>query len=109
MTGVSRDLIHAVLQARDQRHNETHAALMAMFQALAVEMLDAGAIRAEPLAGRLEQALAAVTPEAHGATARDLLSHTLHWLRTVRPDLPAPTPPRWLPPTIGPASRCGDP
>jgi hypothetical protein len=98
MTGVSRDLVRAVLGVRDRRHHETHAALLALFQALTTELLDAGAIRAEPLRERIEQALAGTTTEPHAVAARDLLSHVVQWLRTVQPDLPAPNPTPWAGP-----------
>lgn len=75
MSGVSRELIRAVLEVRDHRHNETHAALVAIYQVLAAELLDAGVIKGEALAGRLDAVADGITPEVHGEAARDLVDH----------------------------------
>ncbi len=53
MTTVSRDMVRAILEARDHRHNETHAILLAMFQGLVAELVEQGVLAPEPLAERL--------------------------------------------------------
>ena len=45
MSAVSRDLIRAVLEVRDHRHNGTHAALVGLFQALSAELIQRGDVR----------------------------------------------------------------
>jgi hypothetical protein len=102
MSGVSRDLIRAVLEVRDHRHNQTHAALVAIYQVLVAELLDAGAIKPESLARRLDLVQEGVTEEAHGDTARDLVMHIAEWLRSLEGP-PTPHPPPWsAPPISGP-------
>jgi len=92
MSAVSRDLIRAVLEVRDHRHNETHGALVAIYQALVAELLDAGVIKPESLARRLEHAYDEITDEPHGDAARDLVTHITDWLRCVEgsPDPSSP-------------------
>ncbi|HTW29822.1 MAG TPA: hypothetical protein VME92_22045 [Acetobacteraceae bacterium] len=97
---VSRDVLRAVLEIRDLRHNETHAALLALFQGLAAELLDAGAVRPGPLLGRVEMAAQATANEAHGETARHMLNYVAEWLRSVQPDLPVPYREAWRAPPI---------
>lgn len=100
MSGVSRELIRAVLEVRDHRHNETHAALVAIYQVLAAELLDAEVIKGEALAGRLDAVADGITPEVHGEAARDLVDHIARWLRSVEPTPPTPHPPAWSAPPI---------
>jgi hypothetical protein len=97
---VSRDVLRAVLEVRDSRHNETHAALLGLIQALMAELVDAGAIRVEPLAERLDTVHDNVVEDVHGAAARDLVRHVAGWLRTVSPDLPSPEPEHWQAPPV---------
>ena len=98
MTSVSRDVVRAVLETRDHRHNETHACLLALFQGLVAELIEQGALRPEPLAERLAMADIAITGGAHGVNARDMLAHVVAWLRSLEPGLPASHPERWYAP-----------
>jgi hypothetical protein len=103
MSAVSRELVRAVLEVRDHRHNETHSALVSIYQVLVAELLDAGVIKAEALAQRLDRVGNGITEDAHGEAARDLVTHLTDWLRSVQ-DLPAPHPLPWsAPPITGPA------
>jgi hypothetical protein len=102
LSAVSRDLVRAVLEVRDHRHNETHAALVAIYQALVAELLDAGLVKPGSLARRLDLVNADITEEAHGEAARDLVMHIADWLREVE-DPPTPHPRSWsAPPINGP-------
>src|SRR5690242_7232087 len=103
MSAVSRELVRAVLEVRDHRHNETHAALVAIYQALVAELLDAGVLKAEALAQKLDWAGGQITEEAHGEAARDLVTHITDWLRSLQgPPTPHSLP--WqAPPVAAPA------
>ncbi len=98
MTAVSRDVIRAVLEARDYRHNETHAILLAMFQGLVAELVEQGALAPEPLADRLAMAAAGIDEDPHGTTANSMLTHVVTWLREMQPGLPPAHPERWYAP-----------
>ena len=98
---VSRDVVRAVLEARDHRHNETHAMLLGLYQALVTELIEQGALAAQPLAERLARAEAQVAPNPHGSNARDMLHHVLAWLKDLPPGLPPVHPARWTPPNTG--------
>jgi hypothetical protein len=100
MSSVSRDLIRAVLEVRDHRHNETHAALVGLFQALSAELIQAGDVRAEALAARLDRVRSDVTPDPHGDAARTLLEHITAWLRAVEPVPRLPHPEPWTAPPM---------
>ncbi|MBV9655899.1 MAG: hypothetical protein JOZ42_15200 [Acetobacteraceae bacterium] len=100
MAGVSRDLIRAVLEVRDHRHNETHAALVGLFQALAAELVQSGDVRAEALADRLDHVRRDVTADPHGEAARALLEHITGWLRSIEPAPRIPHPVPWEAPPI---------
>ena len=109
MSGVSRDLVRAVLEVRDHRHNETHAALVAIYQVLVAELLDAGVVKPESLARRLDLVREGITDEAHGEAARDLVMHIAEWLRCLEGP-PIPHPPAWsAPPIIGPVRAADGP
>ena len=95
---VSRDVVRAVLETRDHRHNETHAMLLGLYQALLAELIEQGALAPNPLAERLARAEAHVAPDPHGSTARDMLHHVIHWLQSLAPGLPPIHPDRWTPP-----------
>jgi len=98
MDSVSRDLIRAVLETRDRRHNETHSVMIAMFQGLVVELVEQGALAPAPLASRLDMARAHIGPAPHGSTALAVLDHVTAWLRSIGPGLPVPHPERWTAP-----------
>ena len=95
---VSRDLLRAVLEVRDRRHVETHAALVALYQALVVELIDSGALQPGNLADRVRHAADLIPAEVHGDAARHLVSHVLSWLSSIDPSLPVAIPDRWKPP-----------
>ncbi len=98
---VSRDVVRAVLETRDHRHNETHAMLLAMFQGLVAELVEQGMLAPEPLAQRLERSRAAIAPAPHGEVANDILTHVVTWLDAMEPGLPPAHPPRWVAPVRG--------
>ncbi len=98
---VSRTLVRAVLETRDRRHNETHAVMLAMVQALIAELVEQGALSPGPLADRLSRSEARIAPDPHGSAARDMLDHVLAWLRSMEPGLPPAHPPHWVPATFG--------
>ena len=100
---VSRDVIRAVLETRDHRHNETHAMLLALFQGLLAELVEQGVLAPEPLAQRLERSRAGIAPDPHGAAAHDILTHVVTWLATIEPGLPPAHPSRWVPAAPGAA------
>jgi hypothetical protein len=100
MDSVSRDILRAVLEARDHRHNETHAILLTMFQGLVVEIVEQGAVSPAALAQRLELGRAAIEPDPHGTAARAMLDHVLTWLHSMQPGLPPSHPHRWFAPTV---------
>jgi hypothetical protein len=92
---VSRDLIRAVLETRDHKHNETHAMLLAMYQGLLAELVEQGVLAPAPLAERLERSRAKIGPDPHGSIAREILTHVVTWLQAVEPGLPPAHPDRW--------------
>ncbi len=92
---VSRVVVRAVLEARDHRHNETHAILLAMYQALVAELVEQGSLAPGPLAERLRRGHPAVAPDPHGAPARDMLTRVVGWLETMQVGLPPSHPERW--------------
>ena len=98
MTTVSRDILRAVLEARDHRHNETHAALLTMFQVMVAELVEQGVLDPKPLADRLELGRQALEPDPHGTAARLMLDHVVSWLQTIQPGLPPTHPVRWVAP-----------
>jgi len=98
MDTVSRDLIRAVLETRDRRHNETHSVLIAMFQSLVAELVEQGVLAPAPLASRLDLARAHIGAPPHGSTALVVLDHVTSWLRSIGPGLPVPHPERWTAP-----------
>ena len=98
MTGASRDVIRAVLEMRDRRHNETHAALVALYQALVAELLQSGAVDAGELNLRIGSAENHLATEVHGENARLLMTHVRKWLSGHQPGLPVPDPERWTAP-----------
>jgi hypothetical protein len=100
LSSVSRDVLRAVLEARDHRHNETHATLLTMFQVMVTELVEQGALAPAPLADRLELGRAAIEPDPHGTAARHMLDHVLAWLRAMQPGLPPSHPNRWVAPTV---------
>jgi len=100
VTGVSRELIRAVLEVRDRRHNETHAALVGIYQSLVAELAATGMVSAARLAARLDGVRDAVAPEVHGEAARSLVAHITHWLQSVEPERDMPLPTAWTPPGI---------
>ena len=93
---VSRDVVRAVLETRDHRHNETHAMLLAMFQGLVAELVEQGLLAPEPLSQRLERSRATIAPDPHGANAHDILTHVVSWLNGIQPGLPPAHPARWV-------------
>lgn len=92
---VSRDVLRAVLEVRDRRHGETHAALLALIQALAAELVATGLVDPARLSARIAAATAAVSDDVHGERGRDVLHHTQ--VRLENPETPhwqaAPAPP----------------
>ena len=98
MDSVSRDILRAVLETRDHRHNETHAILLAMFQGMVTELVEQGAIAPAPLADRLELGRFSIEADPHGTAARAMLDHVVGWLRTIQPGLPPSHPQRWFAP-----------
>jgi hypothetical protein len=96
---VSRDVIRAVLETRDHRHNETHALLLALYQGLLAELVEQGVLATEPLAERLERSRAKIAPDPHGTAAADMLTHVVTWLKSVEPGLPPAHPERWVAPS----------
>ncbi len=95
MDSVSRDLIRAVLETRDRRHNETHSVMIAMFQGLVAELVEQGVLAPAPLASRLDLARSQIGPAPHGSTALVVLDHVTSWLRSIGPGLPVPHPEPW--------------
>jgi hypothetical protein len=94
-TYVPREILAAVFRKRDQRQASAHAALVALYGALVAELLDAGAIRSEPLAERLEQIRRLRAETVGDAPGGELLTLMIDWLRRVTSDLPCPAPPDW--------------
>jgi hypothetical protein len=98
---VSRNIVRAVLEVRDHRHNETHSVMLAMYQALVAELVEQGVLQPEPLAERVARSEAHIAADPHGTPARDMLTHVLHWLRSMEPGLPPAHPQRWAPQSWG--------
>ena len=98
----SRSLVRAVLETRDHRHNETHAILLGMFQALAAELVEQGALAPAPLADRIARMERRVAPDPNGTSARSMLEHVMGWLRSMEPGLPPSHPERWTAPSFTP-------
>ena len=98
---VPRNIVRAVLETRDHRHNEAHAVLLTMFQALVAELVEQGTLVPSPLADRLARAEPHIAPDPHGTSARDMLEHVIAWLRAMEPGLPPAHPQRWIPATFG--------
>lgn len=98
---VSRNVVRAVLETRDHRHNETHAIMLGMFQALVAELVEQGALAPGPLAGRIARFSQHIAPDPHGTSARDMLDHVLGWLHAMEPGLPPAHPDRWTAPSFG--------
>ena len=92
---VSREIVRAVLETRDQRHTETAAMLLGLYQALVAELIEQGALAPQPLVERLSRAEAHIAPDPHGLAARDMLSHVLRWIGSMEPGLPPTHPERW--------------
>ena len=95
---VSRDVVRAVLETRDHRHNETHAMLLCLYQGLLAELIEQGVLAPEPLAQRLERSRSKIAPDPHGKNAQDMLSHVLTWLKATAPGLPPAHPQHWAAP-----------
>ena len=100
-TPVSRKIVRAVLESRDHRHNEAHAILLGLFQALVAELVEQGALAPEPLAERIARFEQHIAPEPNGASARAMLEHVMAWLRSLEPGLPPSHPERWTAPSLG--------
>jgi hypothetical protein len=98
MTTVSRDMIRAILEARDHKHDETHAILVAMFQGLVAELVEQGVLAPEPLAERLALASSRIDEDPYGTGARTMLTHVVSWLRDIQTGLPPAHPDRWYAP-----------
>lgn len=96
----SRDLVRAVLETRDHRHNETHAALLGLYESLVAELVEQGVLAPGPLAERLGRMEGAIAPDPHGSSARSMLDHVVSWLRGMEPGLPPAHPQRWAPPAL---------
>lgn len=92
---VARNVVRAVLETRDHRHNETHAMLLALFQGLVAELVEQGSVAPASLAERLARSQAAIAPDPHGAPARDMLAQVVSWLQAMQPGLPPAHPGRW--------------
>jgi len=100
VSGVSRDLVRAIFEARDRRHNETHAALLELYQVLVTELIDQGAVRPAVLAERLSISQSRISQEPHGDAAREVVSHVVNWLLSLEPRLQLPHPPSWSMPQL---------
>ena len=93
---VSREVVRAVLETRDHRHNETHAMLLCLYQSLLAELVEQGLLAPEPLVQRLERSRSKIAPAPHGENAHTILTHVVTWLKTTETGLPPPHPPRWV-------------
>ncbi len=105
MNTVSRDVVKAVLETRDHRHNETHAVLLAMFQSLVAELAEQGVLNPRPLAERLALADQHIAEDPNGTNARDMLAHVVEWLNGLEPGLPVAHPHRWRAPSMSPGGN----
>jgi hypothetical protein len=97
----SRDVVRAVLETRDHRHNETHAILLALYQGLVAELVEQGSLEPKPLAERVARSEAHIAPDPHGTPARAMLDHVMAWLMSMEPGLPPAHPDRWTASTFG--------
>jgi hypothetical protein len=97
---VSSDLMRAILEARDNKHDETHAAILALWQALVAELVAAGDISPEKLGDRLDWVFDRVAREPHGDAARTLVAHSADWVRSLEPGKIASPPERWFAPRV---------
>ena len=96
---VSRELVRAIFETRDQRHNETHAAIVMLWQELVCELVQAGSLSPTALAGRLDAAGEHVQDGAQGEAARDLVERMADWTRSGTPPVaPVLTSRRWFAP-----------
>ena len=75
-------------------------ALVGLFQALSAELIQAGSVRAEALADRLDCVRNDVAPDSHGEAARALLEHITDWLRAIEPAPRLPHAQHWTAPPI---------
>ena len=98
---VSRDVVRAVLETRDHRHNETHSILLALYQGLVAELVEQGALSPAPLAERVARSEAHIAADPHGTPAREMLEHVLAWRRAMEPGLPPAHPERWTAASFG--------
>ena len=104
MPNLTPDLVRAILEARDNRHNEAHSALLALWQGLVAELVEKGSLSPARLGERLDHALDGVDPGPHGDPARTLVAHAADWVRSLRTNQPVAPPTRWVapkPPAIG--------
>jgi len=98
MPAVSTDLLRAILEARDNRHNEAHAALLALWQGLVAELIEGGLLVPDRLADRVSHALGGVAPGPHGEAARTLVAHVADWTAGLDGRGTVSPPPRWTAP-----------
>ena len=105
MAQVSPDLMRAVLEARDNKHDETHAALLALWQALVAELTAVGAIAPERLADRLSDGYGQVAREPHGEAARSLIAHATDWVMPLEQGQRVELPQRWFAPKPKPSTE----
>jgi hypothetical protein len=106
---VSRDLIRAILETRDRRHNETHAAMVTLWQELVRELVEGGLVAPVALANRIESAGAHVASDHQGEAARHLLAHIAEWTRSAAPpDKPVLESRRWYAPGYPPPEHADD-
>lgn len=104
MQQISPDLVRAIFEARDHRHNETHAALLALWQGLVAELVEGGVVSPTRLGDRLARALDGVAPGPHGEMARALVAHATDWVLALRSGEAVAPPLRWTaskPPPTG--------
>ena len=101
---VSRNVVRAVLETRDHRHNETHAIMLAMFQGLVAELVEQGSLSPAPLAERLGRSQVEIAPDPHGSPARSMLLQVVAWLESMQPGLPPAHPARWHAPPPPPVT-----
>jgi hypothetical protein len=100
MATVSPDLMRAIFEARDNKHDEAHAAILALWQALVAELVASGDVSPEKLGDRMDYAFDGITPEPHGEAARTLVAHASDWVRSLDSGKVAPPPKRWFAPKL---------
>jgi hypothetical protein len=106
---VSRDLIRAILETRDRRHNETHAAMVSLWQELVRELVEGGIVAPLSLANRIDSASQHVADDHQGEAARHLLAHIAEWTRSAAPpDKPVLEAKRWYAPGYPPPEHADD-